>query len=87
MQKMRDQIKDEEIKQMMDADDYDDNDSDHKINQNFKGAYNKNHDDVSDSADVSMEEGGNEQQELDDDDEDSQDLDENLNDDDDDKDF
>lgn len=85
MQKMRDQIKDEEIKQMMDADDYDDNDSDHKINQNFKGGYNKNHD-VSDSADVSMEEGGNDQQELDDD-EDSQELDENLNDDDDDKDF
>lgn len=41
---------------------------------------------MSDSADVSMEEGGNEQQELDDD-EDSQDLDENLMDDDDAKDF
>lgn len=86
MQKMRDQIKDEELKHMMDADDYDDNDSDQKINQKFKGAYGGNNNDVSDSADVSMEEGGNEQQELDDD-EDSQDLDENLMDDDDAKDF
>lgn len=88
MQKMRDQIKDDELKNMMDADEYDDNDSEKKINQKFvKGAY-ANNNDVSDSADVSMEEGGNDGQDLEDDEDSQEDLDENLMDDDDDaKDF
>jgi len=89
MQKMRDQIKDEELKNMMQGDEeYDDGDadSDKKINQKFvKGAF-KPHDqdEMSDSAEVSLQDDDGDDQDLDDD----EDLDEHLVDDeDDDKDF
>lgn len=86
MQKMRDQIKDEELKNMMDVDEQDDNESESKIKEKFvKGAYENNEENMSDSGEVSLEDDN--ENELDDDEEEEEDLNENMMDDEDAKDF
>lgn len=77
---MRDQIKDEELKNMMEVDEQDENDEDHpKINEKFvKGTY-QNEDRMSDSAEVSLQHGNDQELDDDDDDEDDDDMGRNDN--------